>query len=147
MTSKSTVSDVLQELIYELSTGCRRDAKDRVKNKAVKWLMPPLEDWDGNLYNWSSMYSAFSSDAPNEEFIKTVDPKDPGNHGDIMMCITQIDYLSVMERAFRARHTMTFPRNVAHHCSRKDGEGNEKGPLRYGVLDYLKELKKVSAGS
>ena len=90
----------------------------------------------------------FRRTKPNEEFIdKTLNPDDPGNHGDIMMCITQIDYLSVMERAFRARHTVTFPRNVAHHCSRKAGEGDEAGPLQYGVLDYLKELKKVSAGS
>ena len=62
MASKSTISDVLQELIYELSTGCRADAEDRAENKAVKWLMPPKGDWDGDLYNWSGMYSAFSSD-------------------------------------------------------------------------------------
>jgi len=147
MTSKSTVSNILQELINELSQGCRKDAEDRVKNKAVKWLMPPLEDWDGDLYDWSGIHSAFSSEDTNKEFLESIKADDPGNIGDLIMCNTQIDYLASMERAFRARHTMTFPRNVAHHCSRKDGEGHESGPLRYGVLEYLKELKKVSAGS
>ena len=105
-------------------------------------MLPP--DMETSLYDWKELHSAFSSDKPNEELLKSVNPKDPGTSGDLIITNTQIDYLSTMERAFRARHTMTFPRNVAHHCARKAGEGHDSGPLKYGVLEYLKELKKVS---
>ena len=145
MGSKSTISDLLQELIGSLASQCKADAENRVKDKVGDgWMLPP--DMETSLYDWKDLHAAFSSDGPNEELLKSVKADDPGNSGDLIITNTQIDYLSTMERAFRARHTMTFPRNVAHHCSRKSGEGSNAGPLKYGVLEYLKEIKKVSAG-
>ena len=142
MTSKSTISNVLQELISSLASQCKSDAKERSKCLVGDgWMTPP--NLDTGMYDWQSMYEPFSQDGPNEELLKTVSASDPGNNGDLILTNAQIDYLSTMERAYRARHMMTFPRNVAHYCARKSGEGSPRGPLEYGVLEYLKELKKA----
>ncbi len=100
-----------------------------------------------NPYAWSKIHDLFSQEQPNDELLKSVNASDPGNSGDLVLCNAQIDYLSMMERAFRARHTMTFPRCIAHHCARRKGQGSDAGPLKYGVLDYLRDLKKTSSGS
>ena len=148
MPSKSTISDLLQELLNDLARQCEKNSeKKQEADQGAGWMQPPDAKSIGNIYAWSDIHSLFSSDKPNEELLKSVNPKDPGNSGDLILTNTQIDYLSTMERAFRARHTMTFTRNVAHHCARKAGEGSDSGPLKYGVLDYLKEIKKVAAGN
>jgi hypothetical protein len=146
MPSKSTISDVLEELLNDLAQTCKRNSEKLEEGKQAIWMQPPNAE-EVTTSDWPALHSLFSSDKPNQELLDSVNPQDPGNSGDLILTNTQIDYLSTMERAFRARHTMTFPRNVAHHMGRKAGEGSDSGPLKYGVLDYLKEIKKVAAGS
>ena len=116
------VDGTLEELMQEFTSQASEETKERVKNEQTKWIMPPKKDWDGDLWDWGGIYKAFDTDQLNKDLLRATEP-DVGNNGDLILGNTQIDYLSMVERAFRARHTMTFPRNVAHHCSRKDGEG------------------------
>jgi hypothetical protein len=138
------ISDMLQSLINDLAKQAEEEQKKRKKNEQVQWMMPPKAKWSGDLWDWPGIYEAFSQEQPNDEFLTALDP-DAGNSGDLIMANHNIDYLSAMERAFRARHTMTFPRNVAHHCSRRKGQGDKEGPLKYGVIDYMRNLDKISS--
>jgi hypothetical protein len=145
---KSSISNVLQQLIEELASQSKEESKVRKKNDQVKWMMPPKKGWSGDIFKWQEMHHPFDSDKPNKELVKAVsNPKDPGNVGDLVNTNSQIEYLAMLERAFRARHTMSFPRGIAHASGRRHGQGGDKGPLKFSVLKYLEELQKMSAGS
>ena len=145
---KSSISNVLQELIEELASQSKEESTERKKNDQVKWMMPPKGDWKGDLFKWQEMYHPFDSEDPNKELVEAVsDAKSPGNVGDLVNTNTQIEYLAMVERAFRARHTMSFARGVAHASGRRHGQGGDKGPLKFSVMKYLEDLQKMSAGS
>ena len=145
---KSTISDKITELIDEITEQSKKEAEDRKLNKQVKWMMPPKGDWDGDMFKWNKMDKPFDSDKPNEDLKKVVkDPEDPGNAGDLINTMTQIEYLAMAERAFRARHTMTFPRGIAHATARQKGFSTEGGPFKLTVKKYLEDIQKMSAGS
>jgi len=145
---KSSVSDIITSLIDELTSQAKDEAKDRKQNKQVKWKMPLKKDWDGDIFKWEKMDKPFDSKQSNDELKDVVkDPKNPGNAGDLVSTMTQIEYLAMAERAFRARHTMTFPRNIAHATARQNGFSKDKGPLKMSVLKYLEDISKMSAGS
>ena len=110
--------------------------------------MPPKGDWKGDLFKWQDLYHPFDSKDPNQELVDAVsDAENPGNVGDLVNTNTQIEYLAMVERAFRARHTMPFARGVAHTSGRRNGQGSDKGPLKFSVMKYLEDLQKMSAGS
>ena len=150
MPSKANISAKLEDLLNGLGSQCARETKERAANAHnAPTNMLANEEFGVrfNPYAWSKIHDLFSQEQPNDELLKSVNASDPGNSGDLVLCNAQIDYLSMMERAFRARHTMTFPRCIAHHCARRKGQGSDAGPLKYGVLDYLRDLKKTSSGS
>lgn len=144
---KSSIAPILNELIDELATQAEKEKDDRKQNKQCQWQMPPKKDWSGNLFKWEELDKPFDSEKPNEELVDSIkDSENPGNVGDLINTNTQIEYLAMMERAFRARHTMTFPRGVAHCSARRNGQSKEGGPLKRSVLKYLEDLQKMSAG-
>ena len=163
----------ISELIGELAKQAKDEEELRLKSKQVPWMMPPRttkspepspppcpgeplkgkkpskppsEPWKGSPFDWKKMYYPFDSYVPSHQIGYTLRPICPGAAGDLPMAALQVDYLACAERAFRARHTTSFPRGVAHHALRRKGQGDSGGPLRYGVLDYLRDLKKVSGG-
>lgn len=145
---KSSISDILQKLIDELSSQANSEAVSRKMNGQVEWMMPPKGKWGGDLFKWQDLYHPFDSEKPNEELVDAIkDAESPGNVGDLINTNTQIEYLAMVERAFRARHTMSFPRGVAHASARRHGQGGDKGPLKFSVMKYLEDLQKMSAGS
>ena len=147
-TQKSGMDPKLEDLIEEITTQAKDEAEERKQNKQVKWTMPPKSDWDGDLFKWKEMYKPFDSKKSNEDLKKTVkDAKDPGNGGDLVNTATQIEYLAMAERAFRARHTMTFVRGIAHSTARRYGFSQEGGPFKLSVKKYLEDIQKMSAGS
>jgi hypothetical protein len=163
----------ISELIGELAKQAKDEEELRLKSKQVPWMMPPRtskspepspppcpgepskgkrpkkfepDPWKGSPFDWIKMYYPFDSFVPSHQIVHTLRPICPGAAGDLPMAALQVDYLSCAERAFRARHTTSFPRGVAHHALRRKGQGDSGGPLKYGVLDYLRDLKKVSDG-
>lgn len=147
MGSKIGINGKLQAFIKDAAKQCEDEEKARKKSEQVQWLMPPLDEWQGDPFDWEGMHKPFDSIETSDQFIDEVwKPFSIGAAGDLPLANLQVDYLTALERAFRARHTTSFPRAVAHHCLRRKGQGDKHGPLRYGLLDYLKDLKKVTAG-
>jgi hypothetical protein len=142
------VDALLEELMKDFKKQAKEDGKERKKNEQVQWIMPPKhKSWQGDLYDWPSMYDAYESEELNDLMkfsIELSGESSNGNDGDVLLGQSQMEYKSMLERAFRARHTMTFPRNVAHTCARKKGQGKDEGPLEYGVIDYMRQLDKVA---
>ena len=164
----------ISKLIGDLAEQAEAEEQLRLKSKQVPWMMPPRttkdpepapppcpgeptkgkkpsrspsDRWKGSPFDWVRMYYPFDPDYPGGQLVAhTLKAKCPGAAGDLPMAALQVDYLACAERAFRARHTTSFPRGVAHHALRRKGQGDSGGPLKYGVLDYLRDLKKVSGG-
>ena len=164
----------ISKLIGDLAEQAEAEEQLRLKSKQVPWMMPPRDPksppvpripcpgetpqrgqrtpfdpdpWKGSPFDWVRMYYPFDPDYPGGQLVAhTLKAKCPGAAGDLPMAALQVDYLACAERAFRARHTTSFPRGVAHHALRRKGQGDSGGPLKYGVLDYLRDLKKVSGG-
>jgi len=144
---KSGMDPKLTTLIDEIVTQAKDESKDRKTNKQVKWLMPPKGGWSGDIFKWNEMDKPFDSKKSNEDLKKTIkSASSPGNVGDLINTATQLEYLAMAERAFRARHTMTFSRNIAHATARKYGQSRDTGPFKFTVENYLKDLQKMSSG-
>lgn len=144
---KSSISPILQELIRDLATQAEKEQEKRRENKQCEWQMPVKNGWSGDLFKWKELDKPFDAKKPNDELEKAIkDPENPGNGGDLVNTNTQIEYLAMMERAFRARHTMTFPRAVAHCSARRNGQSKEGGPLKQSLLKYLEDLQKMQSG-
>ena len=75
------------------------------------------------------------------------DVKNPGTSGDLAVTTVQIDLLAAMERAWRMRHTMRRPRTFCHAMGRKNGHGDDSGPLVQCQLEYVRGLTKQSKGT
>jgi hypothetical protein len=168
-----SVNSYLEDLIKTLAKQCKEEEDPRKESRQVKWLMPPRKGpelparpkvcdgppgpsgppppppdaWKGDPFDWEKMRYPFDSIQSSSELIKrTLVPGCVGAAGDLTLAAIQVDYLNCMERAFRARHTTSFSRGVAHHSLRRKGQGDNNGPLKYGLLDYLRDLKKVTSG-
>lgn len=113
----------------------------------VRWMRPILGGYGGDLWDWEGMKEPFQREQANQWYLDaTSDPLKPGRVGDAMITTTQIDYLAAMERAYRARHTMSFPRAVAQHTGRRRfGHAVDKGVFLRGVLEYVRDLIKQTS--
>jgi len=144
---KSGMDPKLQQLIEEIVKQAKDEAKERKQNKQVKWRMPPKAGWDGDIFKWQQMDKPFDSKKSNDDLKKTVkSPDNPGNVGDLVNTMTQLEYLAMAERGFRARHSMTFTRGIAHATARQNGFSKDKGPFKMSVLKYLEDIQKMMAG-
>ena len=173
--SQVKINSKLNKLINELAKQCKEEEDPRKESRQVKWLMPPRtgpelpippkpcfdskirksppqppaseDKWKGCPFDWERIYYPFHSlQSSNELTNLTLRPGCVGPAGDLTLAALQVDYLNCMERAFRARHTTSFSRGVAHHTLRRKGQGNNKGPLKSGLMDHLRDLSKVTAG-
>ncbi len=144
---KSEVSKVLSKLIETLSSQCLEVAKARKAGNQAKWVMPDKEGgWQGDLFDFASIVSAFDSSQSNQELLDAIkDVEDPGVVGDLLNCQVSIEYLAVLERAFRQRHTQSFPRSVLHGGARKYGLGAQQGIFKWVILKYLEDIQKMSS--
>lgn len=95
--------------------------------------------WDGDLFNLEGISQAFSRDELDEDFLKVIDPANPGVIGDLVSISLQGDWLATMERAFRARH-QTPVRAWMHAAGRRKGHGHNAGVINQGLLRYVENL-------
>lgn len=144
-TSKADVDPNFETQVKELQTQNAAIAPAALLGQQTQWLMPKHADWTGDLFDWDNMGKPFNRDASNKAFRDAIsDAKSPGTTGDMAVTTTQIDILAIMERSFRARHTMSRPRAFAHAMGRRKGHGNDKGPLVQCQLEYIRGLVKES---
>lgn len=151
-TKKSDIDPNFKKQLTKMRQLAEKESTDRVKGEQIKWMMPDKGEWDGDLTDLEGISKAFKRDKANEDFIKACNPSSPGVTGDGVATTTQIDVLSAMERAFRMRHTMSFPRAIAHMVARrgkgqagKRGHGGSKGVFAM-TQDYISGVLK-QAGS
>ncbi len=143
--AKADMDPVLQKQIKEVQTLSKEESEKRDTGGQVKWLMPDKNGWSGDLFDWQGMAKPFDRSKSNESFIEAIkDPASPGTTGDMIVTTVQIDYLAIMERAFRSRHTHSFPRILTHLAGRKKGHGSNTGPLTVSVLEYVRGLVRES---
>lgn len=146
MPRKSDVDPNFQKQVVNLQVLKAAEATARRTGQQVKHFMPVQNDWNGDLGNVDGIKSAFNRDQANAELAQVVSSADsPGVSGDIVATTTQIDYLSCMERAFRARHHGGFARAVALSAGRSRGQGQETGTIVAAALDYVRGIHKQSS--
>ena len=128
---------------------CQQDLTEAHKQgKATPFMRPPLTQWQGGLTTEEDMKGiarAFNTDEAEEAMLKTFTPATVGNTGDGIALSLQIDYLAQAERAFRARHTQSFPRMVAHTAGRETGHGGANSVFSNQVLRYITSI--ISQGA
>ena len=149
---KSDIDPNFQRQITSQQSQGLAEGKNRVQDVQCQWNMPDLTgqdesdaaQWDGNLFDsgYTTLGQPFNRDVANQNYEDaTSDPENPGMAGDLVVTTTQIDLMSTMERAFRARHCSRFPRMVAHSLgTRKYGHGSETGTFTQSMLNYVQSL-------
>jgi len=144
---KSDIDPVFREQCEEHKTQAKDEYDTRKKGEQYKWLMPVKRDWSGDLFDWEGMKSPFDREKSNQWYKEaTESPTSPGRSGDLIITTTQIAYLAVMERAFRARHTYRFPRCVAQHLGRRKGHGTKYGAFRWAAIEYVQGIIRQTSG-
>ena len=63
--------------------------------------------------------------------------------GDIIGVSTQADYLAMMERAFRSRHTMRRPRAWMHAAGGHKGQALPAGAFKQNAMEYASGILKM----
>lgn len=149
MASYGLVDPKLEELLRLLQTSSVWDSELLKKAEAAPWTRPALnEKFKGELrtaLDMLNIHDAFYLEKVEEAFIKAFSKENPGNTGDATLPL-QIEYATMMERAYRARHTQNFPRQVAHVVSRKKGHGADTTGVFTGqILGYFQRLVQQSA--
>jgi hypothetical protein len=144
-TAVATIDPVLDLQIQTLRDQARDEATQRPRGNQVKVMMPDLRNWSGDLFAYEDMASPFDRSQSNAWFTEaTKDAKKPGTTGDLALTTLQIDLLATLERSFRARHTMSRPRAMAHVTGRKFGHSHDRGPLSQGYMEFLRGIEKDS---
>jgi hypothetical protein len=109
-----------------------------LQGNQAQWMMPVANGWKGSPFDYEGMAQPYSRAQSNAWFTKaTANAAQSGSTGDLIATTTQVDYLACMERAFRARHTMSRPRAMCHTMGRKMGHGLDTGPLSRSIIEYI----------
>lgn len=148
---KSDVDPNLYAQLMKLRQQAKEHYDQGKENKPAGWMMPDKTagGWGGDPFDWETMIKkVFNRDESNRAFklaVKT--PVSPGTTGDLAITTTQIDYLAGMGRAFAMRHTMRWPRAMAHALARRRAQGDQKlGLFQNGILEYIRGLVRQSSG-
>lgn len=104
------------------------------------WFRP--SNWAGDHFDLEGLREPFSRDAANQVVIQAIsDPEHPGVSGDLVAATTMVDWLATLERAYRNRHTMGWPRMLAHAASRLGGQGATSGPYALMLAQVREEIR------
>jgi hypothetical protein len=107
------------------------------------WMIPPKGDWDGDPLKIKDLKEPFNRDKPNEDYVEELH-SDDGATGVCQGKKVQIDYMGMMERAFRARNTTPI-RSMMHAAGRRRAHGSKDGTHVGVVQQYVQDL--LSAGA
>jgi hypothetical protein len=149
---RADVDPVFLKAIEQLRLwALRRHANVASATPQSRWFR--IGDADGKAFDRLALGAATSRSALNESLIKsqTGTPAEGeelptiGAVGDQVVFGTQIDFLSVLERARRAA-TMTPVRARILAAGRLSGHGESKGVWMKGWLDHIVDLVKRTKG-
>ena len=150
MTQQAVVDKNLEAVLNHLVQLNAQLAMAHKQGQAPPNMRPPLTQWSGALGTDTAVREiskAFNTEQAQEALIKTFTPATVGNTGDGIALSLQIDYAAQAERAFRARHTQSFNRSVAHAIGRETGHGSSNSVFSNQVLRYITTIISQSAES
>jgi len=104
-----------------------------------RWMLPPPRGWDGDPLNISGMTKPFDRADLNTEAKDNLNAADGGKVGIGAGKTLQINYLGMMEKAFRLRH-MTIVRAHAHTAGRKLAHGHANGIHTGDIISYIQNM-------
>lgn len=133
----TSVYPKFQQLLERVKLRSEENAKAHDGTKEQRrWMDPP--NWNGNPLDIQGLTEPFARDQPNREYEDELN-KDEGRIGVCMGRKIEIDYMSIMERAFRAR-SMTSVRGQAHAATMRQSHGESKGVHIGVVLQYTQDI-------
>lgn len=146
--SRAEVTDVFESQLEAVRSSAAAAGDAAITNQPASWCSIDKGQWDGNVTDVEGISLAFPRDQLNSQFVDSVtDTANPGTSGDLVSATVQADYIGMMERAFRARHTMSRTRAAAHAAGRKYGHGHDNGTLVKTVLEFVRSAVKTAKGS
>jgi len=145
---KGLIDSNLRDVLLHFRELKETNAAARQRSEQVKNLRPDASGSAMDLATragWVAIHDAFNTDQAETALIKAHDASDPGNAGDDIALPLQIDYAAQMERAYRSRTTMPFPRMLAHVAGRERGHADQRGVLAFGLLRYAENVLKQAS--
>jgi len=142
-----------QKLITEISELCEKIHAYSVGGEDGRpWMIPSTAttgeiDKDGksvpiSIFDIKNLSAAFERSGPNQKYEEEMSKGSESTVGVCMGAKVQIDYLGMMERAFRARNASPI-RCYTHAASRRKAHGDPQGVHVNSVLEFVTNLMKV----
>lgn len=147
--SRANMDPNYENRCRDFQTAANTEASNLTVGGAPIWFRP--EGWDGRLSGagyLENMSTPFSSEAATRDYLEAVkDPSNPGTSGDVVATTIMAETLSVMERAFRARHTLRRVRATCHVIGRKTAQGQPTGAFIQSNVELVRKLLARTKGS
>lgn len=135
--SSTAPDQTFQKLLEELQEQCELISKStQGTGEQRKWMLPPGED-DIDVLDIDKFVDLFNRDKLNEDYEDALH-----NEGTTAVCMAakvQIDYTSMMGRAFVGRHT-TSARAAMHAANRRLGHSDDGGIFIGHILQYVQDI-------
>lgn len=142
--AKADVSRRFTKTIEKLVAAGSNAAEALANKTQLKQHEIDKNGWDGDVFNLDDMSKPWDRKELGDMVVASIkDAASPGVAGDIIVSTLQGDWLSAQERAFRLRHT-TKPRANLHAASRRRGHGHPGGLFAKGLVNYVKNIVKLS---
>jgi len=145
MTAKGKLRDEFLKQIDRLCEWSTAFGKETTNNGQSDWYVPPGEAPD--LQDWESLSDSFDRTALVQDMASILESKSSiGVDGDYALVQLQHDFIAVLERAYRLRHS-SFCRCMAMSAGRAAGHGNSGGPIQMLLRGYLERIEKANKDS
>ena len=138
----ATLDKVFLDRLEELRTQAASLANSLQGASSRKWQVPEADGWDGNVLDLEGISKAYDRQGLNQAYEDLLKGGKGGSVGECAALKLQIDYLAVLERAFRTRH-MTSVRARMHAAGRRRGHGNKSGVFTGSIVPHVQNLLKV----
>ena len=130
-----------QKLINEISELCEKIHAYAIGGSAGRpWMVP--KTMTTGIFDIKNMVTPFERSGPNQTYEEEMDKGDTSKLGVCIGAKIQIDYLGMMERAFRSRHASPI-RCYTHAASRRKAHGDPQGVHIESVLDLVTNFMKA----
>jgi hypothetical protein len=111
----------------------------------VLWTRPA--NWNGDPLDYEGIHTALNRDQANAQFVQaTADAQAHGVMADLVAATLMVDYLGVLERAFKQRLGHGRVRRHALAAGRKQGQGSPNGVFITSNLGYVQRVVKKGKG-
>lgn len=139
---KAKVHPVFKENAEQLRTDAENVEQALLNQAQRKWQILPLREWTGDPLAVPEISGKFKRDEIHENYTECLaDPENPGTAADTQALTLQNDWVSMQERAFRARHA-TSVRSALHAAGRRKGHSSDKGVIQAGLVKYIQDVIK-----